>query len=113
MTPRLTSAMLVSAMIRRVQAAGGFAAVLQRGDDQAGAILVECADRGATQLLLERATDLDGRDHWRMADADPARDADAYRQRLERRRASARDLWIIELDIADAARFAAETIGTT
>lgn len=108
--PRLTSAMLVSAMIRRVQAEGGFAAVLQRGDDRAGAILVECSDRGAPQQLIERATDFDGIETWRVADADPGRDAEAYRARLDRRRHSDPDLWIVELDIADAGRFAAETI---
>lgn len=109
--PRLTSAMLVSAMIRRVQAAGGFAAIIQRGDDQAGAIWVECADRGQTQLLLERTTGFDGTDQWRVADPDPAVDAERYRERMERRRRSDPDLWVVELDIVDAARFAAETIG--
>lgn len=111
--PRLTSAMLVSAMIRRVQSEGGFAAVIQRGDDTAGAILIECADRGETQQLFERATGFDGQDQWRLADGDPSGDPDAYRQRLDRRRSSDPDLWIVELDIADAARFAAETIGMT
>lgn len=105
--------MLVSAMIRRVQAAGGFAAILQRGDDQAGAIWVECADRGQAQLLLERATGFDGTDQWRIADPDPGRDAARYRDQMERRRRGDPDLWIVELDIADAARFAAETIGMT
>lgn len=104
--------MLVSAMIRRVQSAGGFAAVLQRGDDQAGAIWVECADRGQTQLLLERSTGFGGQDQWRIADNEPDADAERYRERMDRRRRSDPDLWIVELDIADAARFAAETIGT-
>jgi hypothetical protein len=103
--------MLVSAMIRRVQSAGGFATVLQRGDDQAGAIWVECADRGQTQLLLERTTGLEGQDQWRIADSHPDAEPDRYREKMDRRRRSDPDLWIIELDIADAARFAAETIG--
>ena len=37
-------------------AIAGFAAVIHKGDDQAGAILVECVDRGTRNLLLERAT---------------------------------------------------------
>ena len=109
--PRLTSAMLVSALIRRVQVEGGFGTVIQHGDDQAGAILLECADRGQVSQLLERVTDIDGRQHWRPADANPSADPAAYQERLDRRRNSDPDLWIVELDIADAGRFAAETIG--
>ena len=111
--PRLTSTMLVSALIRRVQASGGFATVIHRGDDMGGAILVECAHRGQRHMLLERATGLDGGDSWRIADADVAADINAHDQRIERRRSHDRDMWVIELDIADAARIAAETIGVS
>lgn len=106
MTARLTSAMLVSALIRRVQAAGGFATVIHRGHDAAGAILIECADRGQREMLLERATDLNGREMWRE---NPATQDDAsYQKQMEKRRQNDPDLWVIELDIADAQRFAAE-----
>jgi hypothetical protein len=103
--------MLVSALVRRVNAAGGFAAVIHRGDDQAGAVMVECVDRGTRNLLLERSTGLDGRDGWRMVDA-PLDDDAAYAEQLDKRRRFDTDLWIVELDIADAERFAAETIGS-
>ena len=103
--------MLVSALMRRVNAEGGFAAVIRKGDAQAGAIMVECVDRGTRNLLLERATGLDGRDVWRMVDA-PLDDEAAYAERLDKRRRFDADLWVIELDIADAERFAAETIGS-
>ncbi len=109
--PRLTSAMLVSALIRRVNAAGGFGTVIHRGDDQAGAILVECAERGARHLLLERATALDGSDGWRTISTSACDGAAAQADAIARRRQSDPDLWVIELDIADAQRFAAETIG--
>ncbi len=109
--PRLTSAMLVSALIRRVNAAGGFATVIHRGDDGSGAILVECAERGATDLLLERATALDGSDGWRAIARSDGDGMTAYAERIAKRRKSDPDLWVIELDIADAQRFAAETIG--
>ena len=107
-TPRLSSVMLVSALMRRVQAAGGFATVLHRGDDNAGAVLVECADRGQRQILLERATDFDGIDHWRSvgssvggAEADDM----AHTAMIERRHKNDPDIWVIELDIANAERF--------
>ncbi len=107
--PRLAAGMLVSALMRRVQAAGGFAAVLHRGDAGAGAILIETRDAQGAGVLLERASDMDGNEQWRIAGAaDEA--ADARADRLQRRLKGDPDLWIIELDIAEAERFAAETI---
>lgn len=101
--------MLVSVLIRRVQQAGGFATLLRRGDAAAGGIMIECRDRAATDCLIERATDIDNREFWRIvAPADEP--AAARAERLARRVAGDTDLWLIELDIADAERFAAETI---
>lgn len=110
--PRLTSAMLVSALIRRVQAEGGFAAVLRKGDGDAGAILIECADRGQPQLTLEQATGIDGRMGWRILAQRADGDAAGHEDRLHKRARLDPDLWIVELDIAEAERFAAETIGS-
>lgn len=50
MTPRLTSRMMVDALMRRVRAEGGFATVLARGDDVAGAIVLVCSNRGRSTL---------------------------------------------------------------
>jgi hypothetical protein len=110
--PRLTSAMLVSVLIRRVQAEGGFAAVLHRGDADAGAILIECADRGQPQLTLEQATGLDGRPVWRLVAQRSEGDDAGHAERLQKRLRLDPDLWIVELDIAEAERFAAETISS-
>jgi len=109
MTPRLTSRMTVDALMRRVRAEGGFATVLARGDDMAGAVLLLCADRGEVKALLERTIDLDGHYRWTPCgpqDVEADSERDSY---IERRRARDPDLWLIELDIADAERFAAET----
>jgi hypothetical protein len=110
MTPRLTSAMLVSALIRRADAAGGSAMVLARGDATAGAVLILAVERGAHPRFLERAIGPDGVPA--LLPTGPARLADdaeatAYWQR---RRDRDRDLWVVELDIASPERFAAETI---
>ncbi|MEQ1509150.1 MAG: DUF1491 family protein [Sphingopyxis sp.] len=105
---RLSSHMLVSALCRRVQSEGGFATIIHRGDDAAGAVLIECVDRGQRHILLERATDFEGQEHWRDAGLGANLLGDVYGPWLERRRKSDPDLWVIELDIADAARLAAE-----
>ncbi|MFM6853444.1 MAG: DUF1491 family protein [Sphingopyxis sp.] len=121
--PRLTSAMLVSAMVRRVQAAGGFATIIHRGDGQSGAIIVDCTQRGERELRLERATGRDGRDGWRIVENATREGAGTDESpphpfapqpaddRLARRLRSDPDLWVVELDIAQAERFAAEVIG--
>ncbi len=105
MTERLPTQVLVSAMLRRVNDAGGFAAVLAKGDPQAGAVLVIALERDGSARLLERGIGPDGR--RRLLDSTPD-DPTAY---WMRRRQRDPDLWVVELDIADSQRFAAETIG--
>jgi hypothetical protein len=107
---RLTSAVLVSALVRRVNQAGGTAMILARGDQTAGAILLLTYERGASPRFLERGIGPDGAPA--LLPSGPAQIADegevtAYWQR---RRSRDSDLWVVELDIAGAERFAAETI---
>lgn len=108
MEARLASAMLVNALVRRVHAAGGNAAVLAKGDPGAGAILIVATERGSQPAAWERGWDAAGRPA--LVPTGPVDDSKALDQYLERRRARDRDLWVIELDIAEAKRFAAETI---
>lgn len=98
--------MLVSMLIRRVQSEGGFATVLHRGDDDAGAILIECTDRGQRDVLLERASDMNGQEIWRQNPATP--DDESHQLHMQKKRRNDPDMWVIELDIADGKRFAAE-----
>ena len=105
---RLTSRFLVDLLCRRVETAGGFAAILASGDPQSGVILVQCRNRGDTGPLLERRFSMDGVYVWddigrSVGDDDPSRTS--Y---LERRKKADPDLWIIELDIADAPQLVAE-----
>jgi hypothetical protein len=108
-TARLTSAMLVSALVRRVQNAGGAAAILSKGEEQAGAIILLCAERGVAEQLLERILDIGGRYRWTRCGPESPDEFDQY---LERRRSRDPDIWVVELDIAHAERFAAETIAS-
>jgi len=104
---RLTSAVLVSALLRRAQAEGGFGAVLAKGDATAGAIAVILAEKGVRACLLERMLQADGQYSWQMAGSGEESDPD-FQALLDRRRKYDPDLWIVELDIASAERFAAE-----
>ena len=107
MTARLTSQIMVSALLRRAEAEGGFGAVLARGDPTAGAIMIVLAERGVRIVLLERLLQPDGRYAWQETGSG-AVDDEAFRALLERRRSYDPDLWLLALDVASAERFAAE-----
>ena len=107
---RLASGLLVNALVRRVNAAGGSAMVLAKGEAEAGAILVLAVERGADPRFFERGIGPNGTPALvRSGPAELADDA-AVTDYWRRRRSRDRDLWVIELDIAGAERFAAETL---
>lgn len=107
---RLTSAMLVGALRRRVNQAGGFATILVKGDDISGVILVQALEKGCFVGLFERVPNLEGRYALMRCGPAPQEGAEALDQYIARRRRSDPDLWMVELDIPNAERFAAETI---
>ena len=99
MAPRLAAGLLVSALIRRAEELGGSGMVLAKGDATAGALLIQLAERGVPGPLLERR--LDAKDDYRWVPTGP--DADSERgDYIARRRRGDPDLWVIELDLADA-----------
>ncbi len=110
---RLPAHVLVGGLIRAAEAKGGFATVLAKGDRDAGAIWLVCLHRGQNPLLLERFTDPDGRSAWRLSGPQGSEGPAAQEAYLARRRAADPDLWIVELDIADAERFAVEWLAAT
>jgi len=108
MEARLATSVLVSGLIRRAESEGGFGAVLSKGDATAGSLLVILTEKGRNQRLLERILQPGGRYIWQdILSQDADREPD-FRALLERRRSFDPDLWLIELDVASAERFAAE-----
>jgi hypothetical protein len=112
MTARLAAGIEVSALIRRVESLGGTAAVLARGDREAGAILLLLAERGTPHGLFERALDAAGVYGWRRTGPKNIDDLQVVNDYIARRRSIDGDLWVVELDIPRVERFAAEMIGT-
>lgn len=104
---RLASGLLVNALVRRVNDSGGHATVLAKGDGDSGAILIVTTERGASAQCWERGWDERGRET--LVATGPS-DESELTDYWQRRRDRDRDLWVIELDSADAKRFAAETI---
>ena len=109
---RLTSRFLVDLLLRRTESAGGFATVLAKGDEHSGVILIQCADRGQPGPLLERRFSSQG--HYICEAVVPADSDDESRANYQdRRRKADPDMWLIELDIADAPQLVAEWAALT
>ena len=103
MNPRLASCLLVSALIRKAEAEGGFGAVLAKGDANAGSVLVILAERGKNACLYERILQPTGGYAWYPATSE----SDQVPDFVVRRRRFDPDCWVIELDIPGQERFAA------
>ena len=109
MSARLPTHLTIAALLRRVNDAGGLGVVRASGDAQGGAILLLLSAPGEPIRAMERMRDLEDRD--RLVPAGPPEGGIAELEDYWRaRRARDPDLWVVELDIASAERFAAETI---
>jgi hypothetical protein len=93
------------AVIRAVQAAGGFATVLHRGEPDAGSLLIVLTQNDVNSRLYERMPSLSGGREWVCARQQDAENPHEFGEYLDRRSRQDPDLWIIELDIAHGERF--------
>lgn len=109
MTDRLPARLEAATIRRRVESEGGFATIIQRGDPDRGAITLLVSEKGKIAAVLERQLDAGFAYRWRDLSADRPFDEAAWRDFLEKKRKFDPDFWAIELDIADAQRFIAET----
>jgi hypothetical protein len=111
MSPRLATSVLVGGLVRKAETQGGFAAVLAKGDPTAGSLIVILVERGGPPSILERILQPDETYKWRHAGPQASdnivksEDVPAF---VARRRRFDPDLWVLELDIPSAERFAAE-----
>ncbi len=102
---RLSARTWTSALLRRVHAAGDFATVLHRGDDVAGSVVLVHRARTGETRALQRLLGQSGHYEWRTASS-----GDGVADWVERQRRYDPDLWVIELDTPNPARFIDETI---
>ena len=105
MDTRLPAHIEVTGLIRAVDAQGGFATVLAKGERDAGTILVVCCDKGANTRIYERMPQADGTREWVNTKSQGTDNITEISEYLARRKQQDTDLWIVELDIADAQRF--------
>ena len=108
MTPRLATNLLIGALVRKAEAEGGFAAVLSRGDDSSGSVLVILTEKGTDPRIYERLLGADGAYSWQATLSPEKSNPLKLDEFLSRRRRFDPDLWVIELDIPSPERFAAD-----
>lgn len=110
--PRLATHIRVAAVRRRVEQAGGFATILHRGDDIAGALVILTTENGANMRFWQQFPALDGSQRWEEYCAPHNKQAIEYTQffndKWRKMCQNDPDLWVIELDIAQAERFIAD-----
>ena len=112
MSRRLPTHVEVASILRRVAAAGDFATVMRKGDAERGSVLIFVSSRGRHVAILERVLGMDGDYRWQATQPDDSSGSPNIADFLARRARFDDDLWAIELDIADAERFIAETTST-
>ncbi len=110
MDARLPAHLEVAGLIRNVEAAGGFATVLHKGERDAGVLLILTTHRGQNARLWERMPQLDGSRSFFCSRAEDSENKSDFQEYLDRRTASDPDSWLVELDIENAERFVA-TVG--
>ena len=112
MTRRLPARLEATALMRQVQGEGGFATVVKRGDDDRGALILLVAERGQPKVLIERRMGPGFDYRWTIVVTAKDAEPEKFRESTIKQVRFDPDCWLIELDVADAERFIAETIGS-
>lgn len=109
MAERLPAHVEASAIMRRVEAEGGFATILRKGDPDRGALTLAILRRGEFHGLLERELASDFQYRWTFKPAAELPGSNSLGDLIARKARFDADFWLIELDIAEPERFIAET----
>src|SRR4249919_3119146 len=106
---RLPAKLEVSGLVRQIEADGGFATILNKGDADGGALLLVISSRGRHVGSLERILDIGGAYQWQRTGPSESAGSGELQAFLAKRTRFDPDLWVVEVDIAEPERFIAET----
>ena len=110
--PRLKADIWIRALIRRAQVAGAFAAVVRKGDETAGSLLLKVNSLDGQAIVYVPGYDMDGQRVWRLhsaAGATPEADADIY---IEKAVSRDPDVWVVEVEDSQGRAFLDEPVET-
>ena len=108
MNERLPAHLEVSAILRLAESRGGHGMVLAKGERDAGTILIVTQCRGQHAVLYERMPGLDGSRSFVASNFEDIENKQKFSDYCSRRRQQDKDMWLIEVDIADPERFIAD-----
>lgn len=109
MTPQLKAGFWTSALIRRAETAGAFAAVVKRGDPDAGACLIKVRLLDGEAMLYRPIRNMEGERVWLPKGPIIERDIDTY---INDRIDDDPDLWIVEIEDRKGRHFLTENVET-
>lgn len=111
MEPRLSAALWVDALIRRVNVGGASAFIVQKGDAERGDVLVKLAQLDGTARLFTPTMDMEGNriflDLIVQGVGPEEQDVDAYITRARKRDS---DMWVVEIEDKQGRHFLTEPI---
>lgn len=111
---RLASSIVVGGLLRAAEAAGGNGAVLEKGNPDAGAIMLVLTSRGVDPVMMERVSTIDGKLTWNQTRKRGESLAMRMVSRLiDEKKRFDRDLWVLELDIPNVQQFIVDSLGRT
>jgi hypothetical protein len=96
--PRLPTDVLVMATVRRCNNEGSFAAILHRGDNWGGAIIVKLNLLDGTSKVLTQSRDLDNKIAWLAANKGALMSESEAGEYIDRQVKRDPDLWVIEIE---------------
>lgn len=108
--PRLKTEIWVSALLKRCFAGGAFGAVVRRGDNTSGTVLVKVNRLDGMAWVLTMARQVSGEGIWmRGTGVDPVseQEADAY---ITRSLAFDPDLWVVEIEDREGRHFLLDVV---
>ena len=108
MDARLPAHVEISGIIRAVEADGGFAMVLSKGERDAGVILIITRERDKNARLWERMPQLDGSRTFICSKEEDIENPSEFSDYCARRTTQDPDTWLLELEVANPERFIPE-----
>ncbi len=107
MLPNLKAEIWAAALIRRAEIGGAFAAVLRKGDGDAGACLVKVRYPDGMSVLYRPMRNMEGERIWLPKGPEAETDIDLV---INKRLDDDPDLWVIEIEDRGGRHFLTETV---